>query len=142
LRAILDPNVVVSSLLSSGTTAAVLDAWLERRAFELIVCPTLLAELEEVLDRPKFSAIRRELVAGLLGRLRSEADYVDDPAVQPGATADPDDDYLVALARLTHADCLVSGDPHLTSAAVPDVVILTPAQFLRRIGPVDQGPTP
>jgi hypothetical protein len=50
VRAVLDPNVIVSALLSTGTTTAVLDAWLDRQAFTPVVCPTLLAELEEVLS--------------------------------------------------------------------------------------------
>ena len=52
-----------------------------------------------------------------------------DAPAQPGLTADPDDDYLVALAREAGADFLVSGDQHLTGLvdAVPPV--LTPRQF-------------
>ena len=46
-------------------------------------------------------------------------------------TADPDDDYLVALAREAKADFLVSGDRHLREAGLPDVVVLSPAEFLR-----------
>jgi uncharacterized protein len=133
VRAVLDPNVIVSSLLSSGTTAAVLNAWLDRRAFEPIVCPQLLSELEEALARPKFEFLSRALVVQLVEHLRSEADLTEDPTVEPGVTPDPDDDYLVALARQAGADCLVSGDPHLKEAALTDIEVLTPTEFPDRL---------
>ena len=86
MRVVLDPNVIVSALLSTGTTAAVLDAWLDRQAYDPVVCPTLLAELEEVLSRPKFASLGRD-VTTLVSGLRTEGVLTDDPEVQPGVTA-------------------------------------------------------
>jgi putative PIN family toxin of toxin-antitoxin system len=126
VRVVLDPNVIVSALLSTGTTAAVLDAWLDRQAYDPVVCPTLLAELEEVLSRPKFASLGRDVVITLVSRLRTEGVLADDPEVQPGVTADPDDDYLVALAREVGADCLVSGDPDILESDLEDLVVLGP----------------
>jgi putative PIN family toxin of toxin-antitoxin system len=133
MRAVLDPNVIVSVLLSSATTAAVLDAWLEHREYELVVCPTLLGELEAVLARPKFSSISKETVRESLERLRTEADLRDDPVVVAAVTPDPGDDYLVALARESQADCLVSGDPDLRELDIAEVEVFTPAAFLSRL---------
>jgi uncharacterized protein len=133
VKVVLDPNVIISALLSSGTTAAVLDAWLDHRAFDPLVCPSLLAELEEVLSRPKFDVVGRGVTSNVIERLRTEGDLVDDPELQLGVTADPGDDYLIALARQSRADCLVSGDSDLLEARVDDVEILTPAQFLTRL---------
>ncbi len=48
----------------------------------------------------------------------------------PGLTADPDDDYLVALARAAGADYLVSGDRHLLELTDPEPPVLTPREFL------------
>jgi putative PIN family toxin of toxin-antitoxin system len=126
VRVVLDPNVIVSALLSTGTTAAVLDAWLDRQTYDPVVCPTLLAELEEVLSRPKFASLGRDVVITLVSRLRTEGVLADDPEVQPGVTADPDDDYLVALAREVGADCLVSGDPDILESDLEDLVVLGP----------------
>jgi predicted nucleic acid-binding protein len=44
-------------------------------------------------------------------------------------SADPDDEYLIDLARAAGADALVSGDAHLLDlrGVVP---VMTPAQFL------------
>jgi uncharacterized protein len=60
--------------------------------------------------------------------------FTDDPEVQPGVTADPDDDYLVALARKVGADCLVSGDPDILNSQLADLEVLAPAEFLARLG--------
>lgn len=76
MRAVLDPNVIISALLSTGTTAAVLDAWLDQRRYDPVVCPALLGELEEVLARPKFAVVGHEVVAGVIDRLRSEGDLL------------------------------------------------------------------
>ncbi len=58
---------------------------------------------------------------------------INDPAAVPGVSPDPDDDYLIALARAGNADYLVSGDRHLTHLADPEPPVLTPRQFLERI---------
>ncbi len=133
MRVVLDPNVIVSALLSTGTTAAVLDAWLDRQAYDLVICPILLAELEEVLSRPKFASLGQDLVITLVSRLRTEGVLTDDPEAQPGVTADPDDNYLVALARKTSAECLVSGDPDILQSRLEDLEVLAPAEFLARL---------
>jgi len=54
VRAVLDPNVLVSAAISpAGPPRQILTAWTDER-FELIVSSALLAELAEVLARPKF----------------------------------------------------------------------------------------
>jgi len=74
------------------------------------------------------------MVIVLLERLRTEGDLVEDPEVQPGVTADPDDDYLVAPARESGADGLVTGDPDILEPNLDDLDVLTPAEFLARLG--------
>ncbi|MHB8329211.1 MAG: hypothetical protein ACYDD6_06265, partial [Acidimicrobiales bacterium] len=54
MRVVPDPNVLVSALLSTGVTAELLDRWLFGTGLTFVVCPCLLAELGEVLERPKF----------------------------------------------------------------------------------------
>ncbi len=133
-RAVFDPNVLVAALLApNGVPAGCMRAHAEGR-FELVVCSHLLAELEGVLTRPKF---QRYLTPGqaerFLASLRREAQVVDDPEDIEAVSPDPSDDYLVALARARRAHVLVSGDPHLTSLRVLDLVLLTPRRFLERL---------
>ena len=102
MRAILDPNVIISALLSrDGTPARVLRAWLEGR-FDLIVSPLLLDELERALAYPKLAErIKAEEATALIDWLRREAILVEDPAARPTSRSeDPGDDYLLALAEV------------------------------------------
>lgn len=114
MRAVLDPNVVISGLLSaSGAPATLLSAWREGR-FEVIVSPLLLAELGRALAYPK---LRRHISAqeadAAVRWLAHGATNVDDPSAGPPLrSADPGDDYLIALAAVEKA-ALVSGDKHL-----------------------------
>lgn len=136
MRIVLDPNVLVSAAVASGVSAELLDRWLTDRPFELVVCPMLIVELRDVLERPKFRRwITAEEVAVFVDRLAGEAESWDDPAEVPSVTVDPKDDYLVALHRSCQADLLVSGDADLLALVAPDVTVLTPGDLLDRLRP-------
>jgi uncharacterized protein len=100
LRAVVDANVLISAALSPrGAPARVLRAWLDG-AFELVVSPLLLDELERALAYPKLrERIPQEEAVRLVDLLRRSASLVDDPDAPPPVTSpDPGDDYLLALA--------------------------------------------
>jgi putative PIN family toxin of toxin-antitoxin system len=95
----------------------------------------LLAELERVLRRPKFKkSIPVTQIDALLSALSEEGVSAADPEAQPGTTPDPGDDYLVALARASNAECIVSGDMHLAQLSDPCPPVLTPRAFLKSLG--------
>lgn len=97
----------------------------------MIVSTELLGELTEVLARERFRRwFTAEEADAFVVALGLVATSVGDPPAQAGLTSDPDDDYLVALARAAHADYLVSGDRHLTQLPDPDPPVLTPRAFL------------
>lgn len=128
---VVDPNVLISGAISTGPSARLVDLWLTQRPFELVACPALLAELEEVLMRPKFRRwLDVNVAQAFVQRIRDEAVLRDDPEVLPGVTPDPDDDYLVALAREAKADYLISGDTDLCCLTDPKPPVLTPAGAL------------
>ncbi len=135
MRVVLDANVLVSAAISAaGPPREIVSAWVDER-FELVASPALLEELSDVLDRPRFRrwvsiATAAEFIAGI----GEDALIVDDPPAQPALTADPDDDYLIALARAANGDYVVSGDRHLLELADPDPPVLTPRQFLDLLG--------
>jgi uncharacterized protein len=132
LRAVLDPNVLVSALLSPiGTPAHALLAWVEGR-YELVVSPRLLAELTWVLAYPKLRArVKSNDTERLVDWLARQAILAVDPADPPSRVADADDDYLLALAAGEDA-LLVSGDKHLLALA-DEFPILSPARFLETV---------
>jgi putative PIN family toxin of toxin-antitoxin system len=83
-------------------------------ALEIVASPLLLEELTQVLGREKFRRyVDLDTTRDYIGLLRRDAVIAADPD-EPGPlqSADPDDDYLIALARSQNA-VLVSGDKHL-----------------------------
>jgi uncharacterized protein len=134
LRVVLDPGVLVSAVLSrSGAPAEALDAWRDG-AFDLVVSPLLLDDLEEVLLRPRFGEYASpDQVRAYVDALAVEGVAFDDPDDPPRVTRDRDDDYLFALAVAARADFIVSGDKDLTSVADPPCPVLTPRAFLDRL---------
>jgi uncharacterized protein len=134
VRVVVDPNVLVSAVVASGVSSELLDRWLADRPFELVVCPILIGELRDVLQRPKFRRwITTIEVAEFVDRLAREAESWADPTEVPSVTGDPKDDYLVALHRSAQADLLVSGDSDLLDLVAPDVIVLTPGGLLERL---------
>ena len=101
MRAVLDANVLVSAAISpAGPPRQILAAWIQER-FELIASPALLDELVDVLARPKFRRfITTAVAAEFIDGLATDAIVVADPPEPPEVSPDPDDDYLIALARV------------------------------------------
>ena len=134
-RAVLDTNVLVSALISPGGPSAALLLELRAGAFELVASPLVLAELREVLGREKFRRYVTEAeVVAYVDLIRHEATILDNPvpSTRP-LSADPDDEYLVDLARAVAADVLVSGDVHLLDLR-DRMPVMTPAEFLATLG--------
>jgi len=135
IRAVLDPNVLVSAFIAKrgGAPDRIVRAWLEG-AFELVVSPRLLAELTGVLARPKFE---RQAADGraetYVAAIAGGALRIDDPRDRPRVSPDEDDDYLIALARAARADAIVSGDRHLTDLTDLLPPVLAPRQFAERL---------
>ena len=134
-RAVLDTNVLVSALISPGGPSAALLLQLRAGAFELVASPTLLAELREVLGREKFRRYATEAEAiAYVDLIRREATILDDPAPSGRPlSVDPDDEYLVDLARAAAADVLVSGDAHLLGLR-DRLPVMNPVEFLASLG--------
>ncbi len=130
MRAVLDPNVVISGVLSSrGAPANVLRAFVAGE-FELVASHALLDELQRALAYPKLRRHISETDAAELVRwLADNATVAADPCGDPPVNAsDPDDDYLIALASEQRA-ALVSGDRHLL-ALEEQIPVFTPRAFL------------
>lgn len=138
-RAVVDTNVWVSAVLNpAGSPARILEAFASGR-FDLVTSEPLLAELADVLRRPRIVRryrIDEDEVTRLLALLRTRATLVD---VHGEITLcrDPDDDAVIETALRGGADALVTRDEDLSR--VPDleaglrqlgVEILTVQRFL------------
>lgn len=131
MRVVIDTNVLVSWLISkSDTMQGLRQAW-ETGRFTLLVSDELIAELWEVLDRPR---LQHYLEPG------EAPSFIE--AIQQGSLAiviqppypaapDPDDAYLLAMLRDGTADVLVTGDKALVSLErFQNASILTPRAFV------------
>jgi len=129
-RAVLDPSVLVSALITPTGTPAKLLAASRSGGFELIVSPLLLDELRLVLRRKKFRGyVDLDGADRYVDLLQQDSAFADDPAGSPPIRCrDPDDDYLIALAH-DRAAALVSGDDDLLELA-GKIPVFTPAEFL------------
>jgi len=137
VRAVVDTNVLIAGLLWRGSPHTLL-AHVRSGLVSLVTSPSLLAELGEVLGRPKFDAILtrtetlRERVLVEIGQL---AEVFEPPALVQPVCRDPDDDRVLALALAARADVIVSGDADLLELRqFEGIPILDPAQALRRLG--------
>jgi uncharacterized protein len=129
-RAVLDPGVLVSALITPTGTPAKLLLAAREGSFDLVASSLLLEELTAVLKRDKFRRyVDLDVVTAYLDLVRREAQLVPDPEGPPPIRCtDPDDDYLIALAHRQNA-ALVSGDRDLLELA-GKIPVFSPAEFL------------
>ena len=136
LRAVVDTNVLVAAAIGPrGLCGRLLDAALDDR-WQLVASPQLLAELSTVLAREKF---RRWLTIDQASRFVDDVRVLSDVLADPPApaqqvSADPKDDFLLALAKVADVAALVSGDAHLTDLVDLDPPVLSPAAFWQHLG--------
>lgn len=131
-RAVVDPSVLVSAFIGNPDAGPgqLVAAWREHR-FVMIVSPLLVSELGEVLARPKFarwSSGDRDVA--YVAAFAAQSEHRSDPDDAGGHVRDPDDDYLVALARATKVDAIVSLDKDLLDAALDGIAVMDPFRFL------------
>ena len=136
VRAVVDTNVLLSGLLWRGRPHVLMEQ-VRAGALTLISSSALLAELAEVMNRPKFQVI----LAGsktdpeqTLVKLRRLAEIVDPPPLPAPVSRDPSDDDVLALAAASRADLIITGDADLlTLGRHPGIPIIDPAEAIARI---------
>lgn len=121
--------LVSAALSEKGAPWELVRSWHEG-GFELIVSYELLYELEVVLLRTKFRRYLSESEAlEYVLWIREGAVLKDAGEVRP-LSLDPEDDYLLALARNSGADYLVFGDSDLRDLEGEDLPeIVSPRRF-------------
>lgn len=136
MRVVADTNTVISGLLWRDAPREVLDAAAAGR-IQFFTSVALLAELDEVLRRPKFSQ-RLELanvsLQSLIADYAALCTFVKPTAIAPTILADPDDDDVLACAIAANAEVIVSGDSHLlTLQQYNQTRILTASALLSQL---------
>ena len=138
LKAVLDTNVLVSSLLVKvGLPPAVVDAWRQRQ-YLLVTSPDLIAEVRATLNYPRLRRkylFTAEDVEQLISLLEQDALVVPGRAQVEGVIPDdPADEKVLACAVDAEADAIVSGDSHLLALGeYQGIPVLTARTFLERL---------
>jgi hypothetical protein len=113
-----------------------LRAWREGR-FELVVSPSILAEVRRVLLYPRLQRKHgwsEAEVDAFLDRLRAAALVVSGQLNLQVVPEDPTDDKYVSCAVEAGAEYIITGDEHLKSVGeYQGIRILAPAQFLQDV---------
>ena len=136
MRVIIDANVFVSAVIQRGASHRIVAAWLAGSAdFEVVMCPELLGEVREVLmTRPRLRKwISLQNATLFVETIEAVVDLVEDPGEVEPETRDPNDDYLIALARTHDVDVVVSGDKDLLEWNEQRPPVMTPADFEDRV---------
>lgn len=136
MRVVIDTNILLSALLRRDSLPdAVLRAWAQDR-FTLLTHVLQLEELRDVTRRPHVRGRFRRSEAGrLINDLRAEAEMIN-WLPQVRRSAEPADDFLLALCEAGRVDYLVTGDKAglLVLGAHGGTTILTARAFLGRLG--------
>ena len=144
--AVLDTNELVSGTISRhGLPNRVLRAW-QRDAFALVTSPDLVAEVADVLARPRIQqryGLDRAEIDQLLAALSTAQVQPLSLDALPVHCRDAKDDPVLACALGGGADFIVTGDEDLLALdghpALGRLRIVTPRTFLDLL---EEGPRP
>jgi putative PIN family toxin of toxin-antitoxin system len=148
-KAFIDSNLFISgTILRRGTPFLLLEHW-RSGLFNLVTSPRQIAELVDVMDRPKVRidyGVTQIEVDELPGRLQSLAISVSPTIGCPIPLRDPNDEFILASAIEGEADVLVTGDKDLLSVAGDERLgklrIVSAAVFLSELGETAWGRMP
>ena len=133
---VLDAGVFVSAVITPGGVAGhIVTAGVEGR-FEYLLCPCLVAEITDVMARPKITCrLKEEDRQRFLSDVLAAGRDVNDPTGVAAVGRDPHDDYLLALAAEHHAERIVTGDADLFDIIDPAVPVTRLRAFLDLLEP-------
>lgn len=134
MRIVVDTNVMIAAILWQGPPHRILEL-AERGQVSLCAIPSMLEELQEVLERSKF---RKQLqnratsIEEIMSDLLPLVELYEPTAAPKAVPADPDDEIFIECALSADAPFLISGDDHLLRLRkYGRIRIVTPTEFLR-----------
>ena len=136
-RVVIDTSVLIHYLIRPGAAIRHIleNLWLTDQ-IQVVSSPELVAELRDVLARPKMKAlIHPDEGETLLALLNIKAEFLPNLEDIPTFTRDPKDDKFVACAVAGRVDFLISLDKDiLVLGQVGEIEMVTPYQFVSRSG--------
>jgi uncharacterized protein len=129
MNIVLDSNVLVAGLLSPFGSFGQIVRMVSSGEITLFLDARILAEYEEVLDRPKFK-FHKDKVAVILDHIEHRGLMVASSPLSR-SLPDIDDETFLEVAISAQAICIVTGNQiHYPSELRQGVKIFSPADFL------------
>jgi putative PIN family toxin of toxin-antitoxin system len=128
IRVVVDTNVLVSALLTSGGLPEAVVNLAISGEVRWFVSESVLAEYERVLKRPRL-AIDSGKVADAISRIRAMVSVVS-PTAPVAAASDPDDNQFLECAEAAQANYLVTGNVRHFPEIWKQTRIVTPREFI------------
>jgi putative PIN family toxin of toxin-antitoxin system len=136
IRAVIDTSILIRAVIKPRGTVGPILHGLRNADYQLVYSDPLLAELAEVLARPRLPAkygLTTEDIATVLSLILLRGEPVV-PARRIGVCRDPNDNMVLEAAVAGKVDAIVSGDEDLlTLSPFEGIPVLSPAAFLRRL---------
>jgi predicted nucleic acid-binding protein len=133
LRAFLDANILFSAVLGGPSFVLLLDL-AAGRAIELVTSPACVVEAQTNLERKRPADAMR--LADVLAHVRIDASPTAEELAWASRHIHDDDAHVLAAARSSHADVLVTGDTthfgHLMERTDLGLEVTTLRAFLLR----------
>ena len=129
-RVVLDTSVIISRFMCPQSVPG---QAVERAKTEatLLVSEETIAELLDVLSRPKFTKYINAADASAIAQAIADIAEIVHVTTTIAACRDPDDNKFLALALTGCAHVIVTGDDDLlTLHPFSDIAIVTPKQFV------------
>lgn len=126
---VLDTNVIVSAgIRPDSAPAKLMMDWVLEGQVQVVICPVIVAEYREVVQREKFR--RYGFPPVWLEFLTEESLRLPDPTKWPHALPDPKDAPFLALARGSGAWLVTGNRKHFPEEACHGVRVVSPGEYL------------
>jgi putative PIN family toxin of toxin-antitoxin system len=129
MNIVLDTNVLVAGLLSPFGPCGQIVRMVSSGELTLSFDARILAEYEEVLDRPKFK-FEKDRVAAFLDHIEHRG-FMTASSPLSRSLPDIDDDPFLEVAIAAQTSCIVTGNLiHFPSELCQGIKVFAPADFL------------
>jgi putative PIN family toxin of toxin-antitoxin system len=136
IRAVFDTSVLLRYLIrpSASVHRLIEDVWVAGQVM-MVTAPELIAELSDVLSRPRMRAyVTASEGQSLLDAVSSLANVLPSLGPVPPYTRDPKDGKFAACAILGQANCVITFDNDLLAVSeIGRARMATPDVFLARL---------
>lgn len=129
MKIILDTNVFISGVFSTGPPYQILKAWRDGKV-QLVISQEMLDEYQRVGETlpQQFPGLD---LGPILELLTIKAELISAPGLSVPVCDDPDDDTFLAYALASKAKLIVSGDKHLLRVSgYRGIVIVSPRKCI------------